>query len=793
MPTRSLSPGSRLFDRYELIQRLSSGRSVEVWRARDLRGGIDVALKVLGDAGRADELEAEWRLARRLTHPHIVRVFEYHDAPGDGKPACYAMQYVEGVELGALGGRRDEDGRPAWGGPFALLLEAVAYLHGRDLVHRDIKASNVLVDLNGAPYLTDFGVAAAPPEAGGGTRAAMSPEQAAGEPPARADDVYALGVLLHELATGRPPAENGPDREALDAAVSGPSGPGLGALVAEMLGPAAERPGVAGVAGRLASLGIAARPAPRGLMRELAGPGAGVGFEEPIETIVPAARRRAGQAAPPEAAVDSRSGGVSPLAVGGGLALLLALAVWVLVFLPRSLAPGDPAPEAPVAVETAPETAPEESPDTLEGDEIGFTENVRDDSRRSDEVRAKRAADDVLGELLTKLDVLELRGVQRWGESIFAEAQADYAAGDRAYLARDYARARERYQAASERLDILIDKVENVFARAMAAGEAAIEAGDSAGAKREYELALAVTPDHPDALHGLERANNLDEVLALTDEALAAETRGELETARDTFEQALALDAAWQPAQAGLARVQAALADLAFQNAMSQGFAALAQDDYGPARRAFERARTIRPGSREPLDGLQQLDQAERLAAIERLQARAARQERDEDWRGAVKSYEAILEQDPNVALAKEGLARARSRVRLDETLEGYLAEPDSLSAPATMEAATTLLTRIAALTPQGPRLTAQKRALAAALKRAATPLEVTLISDNATRVLVYKVGWLGTFETTTLALRPGTYTAVGTREGYRDVRREFRVAPEIELAPVVVRCEEPI
>jgi hypothetical protein len=66
-------------------------------------------------------------------------------------------------------------------------------------------------------------------------------------------------------------------------------------------------------------------------------------------------------------------------------------------------------------------------------------------------------------------------------------------------------------------------------------------------------------------------------------------------------------------------------------------------------------------------------------------------------------------------------------------------------------------------------------------------------VSDNQTAVSIYKVGKLGQFDHREVELRPGTYVAVGARPGYRDVRLEFRVAPEIDMQPVVVRCEEPI
>jgi hypothetical protein len=75
----------------------------------------------------------------------------------------------------------------------------------------------------------------------------------------------------------------------------------------------------------------------------------------------------------------------------------------------------------------------------------------------------------------------------------------------------------------------------------------------------------------------------------------------------------------------------------------------------------------------------------------------------------------------------------------------------------------------------------------------ASKPVTVRFESDNLTRITILKVGALGAFESRTVELRPGTYTVVGTREGYRDVRRTIRVGPEGLPAPVAVRCEEPI
>ena len=92
-----------------------------------------------------------------------------------------------------------------------------------------------------------------------------------------------------------------------------------------------------------------------------------------------------------------------------------------------------------------------------------------------------------------------------------------------------------------------------------------------------------------------------------------------------------------------------------------------------------------------------------------------------------------------------------------------------------------------------GQRLGEQRDELSRLLKRAATALTVPIVSDNVTQVTIYKVGRLGNFMRKEVSLRPGTYVAIGSRPGFRDVRLEFRVAPEIDMQPVVVQCEEQI
>jgi tetratricopeptide (TPR) repeat protein len=785
-PTRELSNGTRLANRYTLTRRLGKGGAAETWLATDRITRASVAIKVLvDDRVTPDALRHEWQLAIRLMHAHIVRVFEFHDDDA----AFYSLQFIDGPDISVLSSAPPAQSLP----PVALIADALRYAHSKGVVHRDIKASNVLLDHNGAPYLIDFGVSAtAGQDIGGGSLIAASPQQLAGEASQPADDIFALGGLIYELVSGRSPwgsASTADDIRNADPAplkvADGSDLPqALEDLVSRMLHKdAVRRPDAETVATELAAMGFAPGPAPARFVAS-----ATAADDELIQSetaVRPVAWQR------PEVAptTPTPAGGIRPRTLGIALAVLLVILLGVVFLLPKTVTrePSQPVVDA-VPADAVPQTGSEQSqPD------VGFSENIEDLSGRDQRVQDRGATEEVLGELLAKMDTLEGRAVQRWGGLRFTRAQAVYAEGDAAYLARDYATASDKYREAIEIVEPLLDEVDRVFDATLTEASQALENGDAVEAVRLFDLAVAITPGHSGAQAGLVRARNLDTVLSLTDQGLAYEKDLELEAARQSFERAVALDSQWEPAQIGLDRVLETINQMEFDQRMSEGLMALAEADYLGARAAFRMAQKLKPGSPEPADGLLQVDQGIRLDNIAALEQRAAAEEQREEWQAASATYESILELDDNLAFAKEGLNRTRQRETLHSTLEKLITSPDSLSRPATMQSATNLLLDITRMDNIGPRLADQRDELSRLLKRAATPLTVRLVSDSVTDVSIYKVGKLGSFDTHDLSLRPGTYVAVGVRPGYRDVRLEFRVAPEIDMQPIVVRCEEQI
>jgi serine/threonine protein kinase len=212
--TQEITPPKLIGGRYRLDQRIGGGESADTYRAYDVVLNRPVALKLLRTEFASDRTSfarfaREARAAAAVNHPNVVQVYDYGVHEGQ---AFLVMTYVAGRNLKQV---VEAEGQLSPAYAVRLLrrvLRGLGAIHAAGIVHRDIKPQNILVGNDGQVRVADFGIARGPADAtltshgtAIGTVAYMAPEQIRGEPVSAATDLYAVGAVLFESLTGRPP------------------------------------------------------------------------------------------------------------------------------------------------------------------------------------------------------------------------------------------------------------------------------------------------------------------------------------------------------------------------------------------------------------------------------------------------------------------------------------------------------------------------------------------------------------------------------------------------------------
>ena len=215
-PKEELTRGSTLADRYEIIEELGKGGMGRVYRVEDTKLEQEIALKLIKpeiakDRKTVERFRNELKLARNIRHKNVCGMFDLGEAEG---AYFITMEYVSGQDLKGL---IRQTGQLALGTAINIakqVCEGLSEAHKLGIVHRDLKTSNIMIDKEGNARIMDFGIARSL-EAKGitgagvmiGTPEYMSPEQVEGKETDQRSDIYSLGVILYEMATGRVPFE----------------------------------------------------------------------------------------------------------------------------------------------------------------------------------------------------------------------------------------------------------------------------------------------------------------------------------------------------------------------------------------------------------------------------------------------------------------------------------------------------------------------------------------------------------------------------------------------------------
>jgi eukaryotic-like serine/threonine-protein kinase len=834
--------------RYVLHERLGTGGQGEVWRAQDRERGTDIALKILHpaparSAAAWETLVHEHDSASRLDHPFILKVY-----PPERENTTFLlpMELAAGGDLKRLRGASYLAVVPV----LIEVAQALEHAHERGVIHRDLKPGNVLFDARGRVKLADFGVSGQAVDPGsdamirGLSPFTASPEQLRGEPPAPADDIYGLGALAYELLSRYPPHYPNFDARRVQQEAVPPLVPAqqippqLEALVTRMLAkdardrPASMREVIDDLEAALNDtltfdFDTAEPPHEEGdLSPTIPPPGAPPSTRGPAVASPaalsppPAVAQPAPQRAPLPSAVAEAPPAATPPAVARAPAepapATPASAVpassrpasaALASSRPASAAPASAAPGPATSSPAAPAPAAR-GPGEVDGpalwEELRQThlpqhqlEPMRSGATRillvlgavvaaagvaiffflprvldipavrlsaitasdtpsshprgggigsaalPDATMAKLAADRVA--FGRRLAALEARGAGSWGGADFAMARTRAAESQGAQDAGSLKLAQQRLAQGSQLLDAVERAAPAVLAAQLAAADRALAAGQQAAAAQAYTQALALDPNN----------------------ALA---------------------------RAGLAKASAAAGDDAYARVAGEGFAALGAGRLDEARAAFERARVLRPNGAEAVEGLRRVEAAGGGSkSVAAARAHAADLESQERWEDALRVYNSLLRQDRTLVFAQQGKARAEARIELDEGLQDLIDRPDLFDSAQVRNQASALLQQAVLEPSPGPVLSAQIARITSLLPEADKPVRLSLESDSLTQVAIPNVGTFGSFSRLDIELKPGHYTVIGTRQGYRDVRHEFTVNPGQGNQTINITCSEPI
>jgi tetratricopeptide (TPR) repeat protein len=709
------------------------------------------------------------------------------------------MEYIEGEDLDT---RRRRLGRLPYQEVVELLLpiiDALSYAHSLGIVHRDVKGSNIVIDRQGRPRLTDFGIAGVFQSRAGVEQAktgssvySMSPQQWEGLKPHPSDDIYGLGVLTYELLTGHPPFHPDATPERTRGEIPLP--------VNSHLGP---QDGIPHSLDTLVGCMLTKDPNGRpSSMDEVSQTLQSVLADVKHRTMTPAAGadRKTGEAslggkaqviAPVKVHAKGERGvsrasnrGPSLRLILAGLGLLVIVAGGVLLL---SYVSRNPLPTQPMSTQSV---TPDREGKGLPGEPVPAPPERADGVQIA---REKRYAEERFSEFVQARKALDAKGAAHWGGELYSKVAALSKVADELFMEKEFKGTAERYAEAQAALEELEGEMESALRQLLDEGLLALEEGDGDLAQRRFSVALMIDSENLSAKRNLKRAKHVETVGQLIASGANHERAGSLALALADYEEALKLDSESEGAKVAFDRVKKQIAAARFQQLMSSGFAALQRGDYRSAQPIFLEAKSLRPGSTEVKDALAQVDSVRRLARIEALQKEALAAEKSESWERAIDSYAAVLEVDGSVQFAIEGKEWATKLYQVERRMDFYLEKPTALESDSYLDRAVALVTEAKGIDPIGPRLGEKLGKLEKLVALAQTPVRVTVESDSLTEVVVYKVGNLGRFQVRELKLRPGTYTIVGARSGYRDVRRKIVVKASEGSVRVTVKCSEKI
>jgi tetratricopeptide (TPR) repeat protein len=414
-------------------------------------------------------------------------------------------------------------------------------------------------------------------------------------------------------------------------------------------------------------------------------------------------------------------------------------------------------------------------------------------STAAEKTKYRQDAQTLLAQIIVHRDRLRDKRVERWGEFEFKQAMLQIERGDQQYQYGEYAESVASYQTALDGLGSLETTGQSILSKAINDTATAIEKNSLSTATTAIGLASAMAPNNQKVQQLSQRVASLPQLIEAMEQGEKNSALSQLRAAREAFSNAVNLDPEHKQAAAALAKTDQKITEQRFRGFMSQGFSALDNDNFEQAKAAFNRASNVYANHPAVEQALAQLETRRSQLWVTTNLARAEEFEKQEKWQQAQSVYQKLLLADATLTDVVVKQIPVNVRADLDSRLQYIIKDPLALAANSQLRQAQKALQDATGISKPGPVLKSQITALKEIIKASQTPIEVALTSDSITNVTLFRVARLGTFDRTSVALKPGRYIAAGTRSGYRDVRIEFTVTGEGFDSPITISCSEAI
>ncbi len=402
--------------------------------------------------------------------------------------------------------------------------------------------------------------------------------------------------------------------------------------------------------------------------------------------------------------------------------------------------------------------------------------------------------------MLKKIDA-ENNKMQVWSKEDYDQALVFEVQAVEYDEKKEYGQSKEKYSEAIKKIDDTLLRKEEIFQGLLKGATGYLNKDKLDKAKNEFKKAESINEENKVIMRGLERINNRGEILQLYNQAIEEDEKGNLVNSIEYLNKALLVEPEYIKLQNKLNQITEKKDKIDFNDAVSQTLKAIESGHINTAKKQLSNAKKINPNDPIIIELETQINDKYKIKKIENLQLKAIINESNEQWSRAENNYESILKIDSNTSFAIVGKERTKYYSHLNRLLDAFIEKPQRLQNNQVFIKSKKSLKYVQfeinqkALIKKNkiPKLIKKITLAKNIIDAYSTLIDITIRSDNETQIMIYQVAKFGQFNEKKIQLRPGRYTIVGSKEGYRDFRNTINITTNDSKRFINVICKEKI